>query len=160
LFYFKISFYISNNKINLFFRYSYLLFPSSLAKLATNFQVDNKGIFPYKFINNDNIAIDYIGKILDLIYFDNLSPQNYIDYCNMFNNHIWNLREETIKYCNQDCITLYQIISIFQKKIFNLFRIDILKYPTLYSLAFAIYRTHFLKNEKIPLIDGDLFTQL
>lgn len=41
-----------------------------------------------------------------------------------------------------------------------LFRLDIMKYPTLPSLAFAIYRTHFLKDHKIPLIDGDLFTQL
>lgn len=34
-----------------------------------------------------------------------------------------------------------------------------MKYPTLPSLAFAIYRTHFLKDFKIPLIDGELFTQ-
>jgi len=35
---------------------------------------------------------------------------------------------------------------------------DILKYPTLSSLAFAIYRSNFLTdNIKIPLIQGEMF---
>jgi DNA polymerase family B len=36
--------------------------------------------------------------------------------------------------------------------------LDILKYPTLSSLAFAIYRSKFLKEEyKIPLIHGEIY---
>jgi hypothetical protein len=38
---------------------------------------------------------------------------------------------------------------------------DILKYPTLSSLAFAIYRSDFLKSNgqifKNPLIEGNIF---
>src|ERR1700712_2992133 len=65
---------------------------------------------------------------------------------------------ETIKYCELDCKVLYQIIDKFSDNIFKLFRIDILKYPTLSSLAFAIYRTKFLNNEtKIPLIHGEMY---
>jgi hypothetical protein len=71
--------------------------------------------------------------------------------------HSWNLREESIKYCNQDTKVLYLILQKFQLKIFELFRIDILKYPTLSSLAFGIYRTHFLTEIKIPLISGEIY---
>lgn len=79
----------------------------------------------------------------------------------MFNSYeYWDLRIETIRYCEQDVVTLYQILQKFQKKIFTLFRLDILKYPTLPSLAFAIYRSKFMGNAKIPLIDGNLFNQL
>ena len=66
----------------------------------------------------------------------------------------WDLREETIKYCEQDVVTLYQVINKFNEQIFILFRIDILKYPTLPSLAFAIYRSKFIGDARIPLIDG------
>lgn len=39
-----------------------------------------------------------------------------------------------------------------------MFIIDILKYPTLSSLAFAIYRSNFYREDyKIPLIEGDIF---
>ena len=37
---------------------------------------------------------------------------------------------------------------------------DILKYPTLSSLAFAIFRSKFLKDSKIPIIEGELFNKL
>ena len=37
-------------KYHLKFRDSYLMLPSSLRKLAKQFNVDDKGIFPYKFV--------------------------------------------------------------------------------------------------------------
>src|SRR6266851_3785038 len=40
--------------------------------------------------------------------------------------------------------------------IFDLFKINIHKYPTLSSLAFAIYRTHFLKKDEIAQITGQI----
>jgi hypothetical protein len=33
---------------------------------------------------------------------------------------------------------------------FNLFKVDINKYPTLSSLAFAIFRSNFMEKENIP----------
>jgi DNA polymerase type B, organellar and viral len=153
------AFEFNNTKFTLFFRDSYLLLPSSLAKLAINFHVENKGIFPYSFVNDKNISLEYIGNVPDLKYFNNLSIEDYSKYYNSFDG-IWSLKTETIKYCEQDCKTLYQVINNFQKKIFQLFRLDILKYPTLSSLAFAIFRSKFIKGSKIPIIEGDLFNQL
>ena len=146
----------SNNYI-LYFRDSYLLLPSSLKKLANNFNVESKGTFPYLFVNNPKLKIDYIGKIPEFNSFTNITIEEYNNYCLSFKNNNWDLRKETIKYCEQDVRTLYQIIDKFSFKIFNLFRIDILKYPTLSSLAFAIYRQNFIGNAKIPLINGEMF---
>jgi hypothetical protein len=155
----KFSFDFNDTKFSLFFRDSYLLLPSSLRKLAINFNVENKGIFPYDFVNDINIPLDYKGLVPDIKYFNNISLEDYNKYYNTFIDN-WSLRDETIKYCEQDCKTLYQIIYNFQKKIFQLFRLDVLKYPTLSSLAFAIFRSKFLKDAKIPIIEGDLFNDI
>ena len=165
----KFSFEFNNTKFNLFFRDSYLLLPSSLRKLAINFNVENKGIFPYAFVNDINIPLNYKGVVPDIKYFDSISQEDYNKYYNTYpwdqqssdkGENNWCLRTETIKYCEQDCKTLYQIINIFQIKIFKLFRLDVLKYPTLSALAFAIFRSKFLKGAKIPIIEGALFNEL
>ena len=53
-------------------------------------------------------------------------------------------------------ISLIKIIHKFNKRIFVLFRVDTIKYPTLSSLALGIYRSSFLDQYKIPNITGDL----
>jgi hypothetical protein len=144
------------DKYHLYFIDSLLLLPSSLRKLIANFHVENKSIFHYKFVNDH--TLDYIGNVPEYKYFDNISLEEYNIYYKSFENNQWSLKDETIKYCMQDCITLYQIIDKFQKRIFKLFRIDIHKYPTLSSLAFGIYRSNYLKKEyKIPLIEGKIY---
>nr|AWX52929.1 hypothetical protein [Lactarius sp. (in: basidiomycete fungi)] len=40
--------------------------------------------------------------------------------------------------------------------IFDLFKINIHKYPTLSSLAFGIFRTHFLRKNTIPQLSGQI----
>jgi hypothetical protein len=145
----------------LYFRDSYLLLPSSLRSLAENFQVESKGIFPYKFVNNENIDLNYDGKLPPITDFDNITVEEYNKYKEIYTNKTWNLREETIKYCEQDVRSLYQVLDIFSKQIFELFRVDILRYPTISSLAFAIYRSNFLKEGfRIPLITGNLYYYL
>jgi len=70
------------------------------------------------------------------------------------------LKDESIKYCNQDCISLYQIIHKFNILIYDKYHINIHKYPTLPSLAFGIYRTHYLKDYPIPLISDQIFNDI
>lgn len=154
-FYFNKSYFLS-------FRDSYLLLPASLKDLAINFKVQNKGIFPHKFLNSTEVNLNYIGEIPSIKYFDNLSSIDYITYKHnikeIYYRDNWNLREESIRYCEQDAIILYKIIKIFNEKIFSLFRINILKCTTLSSLAFTIFRSNFLlENTKIPLIIGDMY---
>jgi hypothetical protein len=152
------------------FRDSLLLLPTKLSLLAKSFGFEDKGIFPYLFVNNKNIKMDYIGKFPRFHFFNWLQVYNtseyneyknkYFEYKKLFKNKKWNLREETIKYCENDVIILYKILIKFNEIIFNTFSIDALKYPTLSSLSFAIYRINYLKFYKIPLITGNLYKAL
>nr|YP_009649293.1 DNA polymerase family B [Rhizopogon salebrosus]QDA23208.1 DNA polymerase family B [Rhizopogon salebrosus] len=155
--------YDNINAYKISFRDSYLILPASLSKLTKQFSVDNKGIFPYNFVNdkfNTNINLNYIGKVPDFKYFINITIDQYNEYTELFNNKSWSLKEETIKYCLQDCISLYQIIDKFNDSIFNQFKLNIHKFPTLPSLAFGIYRAHYLNEYPIPLISGQIFNDI
>lgn len=47
------------------------------------------------------------------------------------------------KYCILDCTILHEIIINFNKLVYDRFGINIENYPTISSLSFAIYRTHY-----------------
>jgi hypothetical protein len=148
-------------KYSIYFRDSLLLLPAKLSKLGDNFSVDvKKSIFPYNFVNNINIKLDYEGEIPSFEYFDKVELEDYENYCKKFKNDPWSLRDETVKYCENDVISLYLIIKEFQKRIFRLFEADINKYPTLSSLAFSIYRIKYLKEYRIPTITGELYKNI
>jgi DNA polymerase type B, organellar and viral len=135
------------------FKDSLKILIKSLRDLGHSFNVDiQKSIFPYNFVNENNL--DYIGPIPDFKYFDGISSLDY--NCYIENYNIWNLKEESIRYCEIDCVSLYQIIVKFNELIFEKFKINIHKYPTLSSLAFAIYRTLFMINNSIPQLSGQI----
>lgn len=70
------------------------------------------------------------------------------------------MRNETEKYCNQDCLVLYQVLDQFNELIFGLYNLNIHRFPSLPSLSFGIYRSKYLKEFKIPLIGGQIFSDL
>src|ERR1700692_1673194 len=150
------------NQYNISFRDSYLMLPSSLSKLTKQFNVSNKTLFPYNFINdkfNKNINLNYIGKVPAIKYFINLTLDQYIEYKQNFINN-WSLKDETINYCSTNCISLYQVIEKFNNLIFDNFTLNIYKYPTLSSLALAIFRTNYLNDYEVPLIAGQIFNDI
>jgi hypothetical protein len=66
------------------FRDSLKLLIVSLRKLAKVFGVDNqKGIFPYNFVNENNL--DYVGPIPDFKYFNGISSLDYNCYIENYN---------------------------------------------------------------------------
>lgn len=133
------------------FRDSKQLLIGSLRELGKSFNVETqKGYFPYTFVNENNL--NYIGITPDFSLFDNLSHDEY----NKIISYNWNMRDESIKYCEMDCVSLYQIMIKFNEMIFEQFKINIHKYPTLSSLAFAIYRTHFIRKDEIPQLSGQI----
>jgi hypothetical protein len=67
------------------------------------------------------------------------------------------LREEIINYCNHDCKILFDILIKFNDFIFDLYKLNINNYPTLPSLAFAIFRSKYLLDKTVPLITGQPF---
>ena len=162
----RFSYNIKNDKKTfyfLFFRDSYLLLPSSLRDLAKSFNVEDKSIFPYDFINNPEITLNYVGDVPNFKFFNNINDKEYYSYVSSFSsrNKKWNLREELIKYCEQDVIALYQVIDKFSKDIYDMFNLNITDNPTLPSLAFLIYRNKFMpKNINIPIILGDTYLDI
>lgn len=100
----------------------------------------------YILLVNNIVYINYSFKY----NFYNISENDYLNYSNEFKGTTWNLKNESIKYCEIDCISLYQIVSKFSNMIFELFQINFHKYSTLSSVAFAFYRTSFMSNNEIP----------
>jgi len=138
------------------FRDSYQLLLSSLKKLAINFGVKTKkGIFPHRFVNESNF--NYIGPVPALEYFDNISQAEYAKYLNSFKEK-WSLKKESIEYCAKDCVSLHQIITLFNNLIFNKFKLNINKFPTLSSLSFGIFLSKYLSKLKvsIPMLSGQI----
>jgi len=68
---------ISGRKYTISFRDSLLMLPVSLRKLAINFGVANKGVFPYEFVNNPDIPLNYSGAVPDIKFYNNLSQEDY-----------------------------------------------------------------------------------
>ncbi len=157
----NISFkYGYNNNYTLKFRDSYLILNASLANLAKDFEIGlQKGIFPYRFVENPEVKLNYVGNVPAFNLFDGITLEEYNNY--FAKKAIWVLEFETKYYCELDCKVLYLVITKFAKIIFNKFQIDIHKYPTLPSNTMAIFRTNFLKDEyKIPLISGTIYNGL
>ena len=150
------------------FRDSYLLLTASLSKLGKTFSSDKitkeeKWFFPFNFVNEEHVNYDYVGNVPDIKYFEGMDDKTYNNYLEFTKNknkslNIWNLKEETIYYCNQDCKTLYNVIKEFSKLIFKQFNISISKTPTISSLAFRIFRSSFIDdNNKIAVINNEIY---
>jgi len=147
-----ISLNFNYNDINITFKDSYLLLPSSLRKLGKSFNVETlKGIFPYGLSN-----INYNGEVPEFKYFNNINIDEYNKYKDSFINKTWSFKVESKKYCELDCISLFQILTKFNKLIFDRFKLNINKYPTLPSLSFAIFRSQYLEDNSIHMLSGDI----
>lgn len=153
---------------------SLLILPSSLDKLGKAFNAEDnsnvKTIFPLKFLNDESTSLDYDGEVPDLKFFhhpNSLNKKAYIEYREKyklykksFNSTGWNLKKELVKYCEQDVKVLHTVISKFANEIYNKFKVNILKYPTLPSIAFAIYRLKFMPANTIPIIKGRIYNDI
>ena len=144
---------LGSRSYSIIFRDSLQLLLGSLRKLAKCFDVEvKKGIFPHRFLNENNL--DYVGQVPAFKYFDGITLNEYNEYCSNFNNN-WCLKTESIKYCEADCVSLYQIMIKFINMIFDLYKINVNNYPTLPSLAYGLFRTHYLSDKTfIPMISG------
>jgi DNA polymerase type B, organellar and viral len=160
-------------KHNISFRDSLLLLPNKLSLLAKTFGVANKDLFPYKFVNEKTTTFDYNNVIPTLQYFnvsdmvDDVSErlQNWKEYRARFNDKNWNLKDETILYCKNDVKILWEILDHYSKIIFENWYVDLMKSPTISSLAFKLFRSNYLpdldkQKIKIPAITGKIYEDI
>jgi hypothetical protein len=123
---------IKFDKYTISFRDSLLTLLASLRKLAKAFNVEDKGTFEYKSV--DNLTVEQLNDPL--------------------------IRKQNIEYAQLDCKILYDILINFNHIIFELFHLNINNYPTLPSLAFGIFRSKYLINNEIPNLTRQKFLDI
>jgi hypothetical protein len=135
--------------IKITFKDSYLILRDSLAKLTKTFNVETpKGLEP--------ILIPTINSSKEAKYYEQSSISHYNKLVEIINNYNeW--KDKVQKYCEIDCIGLYDVLIKFRILVFKNWELDIEKYPTTPSLAFAIYRKCYLKEGLIPITEGEVF---
>jgi hypothetical protein len=131
------------------FKDSYLLLPHSLRDLCKIFQVANfKTYFPFKLSD-----IFYKGALPALRYW-NISIEEYENLVNKFGNKVWSFREESIKYCIQDCVGLHQVLTQFNRYVFEQFSINPHNVLTTPALAMKIFKAHFMPENTLFQLSG------
>lgn len=146
----------SKNKRTIIFKDSYLLMNYSLRQLCDTFNINNKKMyFPIHFFIEDAVrTLDYNGPLPDYSYWGNMPLHTYNELQENFLNKNWNFMFEAIKYCDVDCVSLFQILTKFNNLIFDSFKINIHEVLTLPSLAMKIFRTHYMPADTIYQILG------
>lgn len=148
---------------------SMLILPSSLEKLVKAFgdavMVKAKGMFPHKFCNRADLDWNYEGPVPGIEFFHapkTLNPfahisfkARYNEYCSKFQNN-WNLKRELLSYCESDAKATHKVIVSFGQRLYDLYTLNYMRYPTLPSMALAIFRIKFLGSTEIPILSGDV----
>jgi len=156
----SMKFKSSQRGVLLHFRDSYQILPASLTKLGNSFNVDvHKSIFPHDFVNRPDITLDYNGLTPDQKYFKGITEGEYLKYTKSIKG-LWNLEVEAARYCSQDCISLYQIMSKFIQIIFDRFNVNVNDHGTLTGISFKIFRSHYLTKDQISNIQGMVYNQI
>src|ERR1700733_396571 len=146
----QISIYNKKKSVSLTIKDSYLLLPASLAK---NFNTTiQKGLEPVLIsgINIDPESLQYVNssanhynKEIEIIH--NNSNEDFLSWKNKIQS-----------YCEDDCISLYQVLIKFRDLIYSNFGVLIDFNPTTPSVAFSIYKSGYLLKETIQCIDGTI----
>ncbi len=129
---------IKNEKI-LEFKCSYKILPISLKKIAEDFKLLKKMIFPYKFSIIDNL--NYIGEIPDKSFFN-----DDISYKEFSKIKKFNFKKYSISYCKRDAHITKKFIEIVINMV-KCFNIDFSKINSSPSLSLKIYDKNFNKSK-------------
>ena len=120
----------NNNGVTLTFRDSYLILPFSLKNLAEKFNTKRKLVEP--------VLIDKNLKGEHKKYAQNDYSHYNKDILLVTNFNKW--KKLIIKYCENDCITLYEILMIKRNLVYKEWSLNIENFPTISSLSYAIFR--------------------
>lgn len=136
------SILIIKNNNEIFIKCSYKLFPVSLKKIAIDLNIDSKMVFPYKFVNKDNLF--YNGETPNMEYFNDENDYNM--YIKTYGNN-FNMMKYTTDYCRNDVLITIKFLKIFSSM---LEKYDIIitnkKNLSLSSLSLNIFKEKY--NQK------------
>ena len=127
------------------FKDSYLLLPLGLRNLCKAFNVTNgKGYFPFNLTN-----IFYKGLLPELELWNNIPANDYTKLIAEFMGKVWSFKDEAIKYCYLDCVSLHEVLVQFNELIYSHFKININTPLTLPALAMRIFKSQFMPKDTI-----------
>jgi hypothetical protein len=134
-----------DSKKKILFKCSYKILPLSLKKIAIGFSLENKMVFPYKFVSKETIF--YVGKNPDFFFFETINDYNTFNNQNSF----FDVEKYSIKYCMNDV----KITAKFLKKLSKLINVSKISINDVYSapsLSFKIFSKCFnMKNISFKL---------
>lgn len=134
---------------------SIYILSSSLENLAKKFDTENKGKFPYRFVTQDNLY--YKGKMPAYKFYNKLDKAEYEQLSFKYNkNNPWCMKKETLGYLSQDLICLINVMSTFNKSIFDKYKVNTTKVRSYSALSKLVYTTKYYGDTsiKIPVISG------
>jgi len=142
---------VNNKNIKINFVDSLNILNNSLDKLCKDYGVSTtKGIFPYSFVNKNNL--NYIGPKPNISYYNNkFNSELHIE--SIVNVPKWSLRIESLKYLERDLLSLLEILEKVQKILWEDHNIELTEGLTISSLAKTKFMKYYLKDSKIPLIN-------
>jgi len=141
----SIKIYNRDRKVLITLKDSYLMLPASLASLASLFLGADQSKTKEPVFRGDPNS-PYFTHNLD-------SYSKEVE--EVMNLDEW--KSKIVEYCINDSIILYDIIIKFRTLIWDNWKIDAPKHPTLPSLAFAIFRQRYLEEGIVPVIKGKVY---
>ena len=144
--YINISITHKEKRVSINLRDSLNILPMGLKDLGIQFNVlTNKVVEP---VYNNPTDITNPFQMKDLSHY-NKEVLLISDF------EIW--KYKVIKYCETDCVSLYEIMTEFRDLVFHKWDLFVENYPTTASLSFGIFRRHYLEDGVIPIYKGKVF---
>lgn len=147
-----------NKKLSVSLLDSIKIIPSSLDKLLKSFDCQiNKGMFPHKFINENNL--NYVGPKPDIKYYvddHKITNEKLANYALI--PDIINIKEECLKYLEKDVLGLLEAMIKVSDHYFNKYGLDVTKSSTLPSLSISMFGNKFYSNNihSIKMVRGPI----
>ena len=122
----------------------------SLDILSKDFEVGiEKGFFPYKFVNKNNL--NYIGETPSMFFYTFTDISEYYD--KVYVQDGWDMKKEAIKYLEKDLEILLTVLEKFSTSLFVEFNLQMTEGLTISRLALNLYLKRYLRNHEIPIIN-------
>lgn len=124
------------------------ILPNNLRDLAKSFGTEHqKGYFPHSFVEENKLY--YVGNIPARSYFGDIG---YDEYELIPNRTEWSLKDVATEYCKYDNMTLYDILSVANKRFYLDYNIQMTSALTISKMALELFLIEHYKNN-IPLIN-------
>ena len=149
---------IKHLKLRIIDSYNFVAAP--LASFPKTFGLTElrKGYFPHLF--NTAANANYVGPIPDKQYYgyNRMKTDDRSAFIKWHNervaeNYTFNLKKERLSYCQSDVDLLRRGMMTFRKDFLDIANINPLQYITIASVCLAIYRSQFLPENSIAIIN-------